>query len=1059
MRDPAWVVELDQAHSSYLLLATLTALVLAAAGLYQVGLVGWVVRVLGLVIGGSIRKGFRLWERLLAWASWSVFLAIAFGFVVVGEMAGGPFPGLRVLCGLAPLLMGAMACLAYMCIDQERYEVERGYKAVHDPLKGQELAVRLGRYGGQVGIPLLIAATAAMIGGFALLNQGLYETVGQAWYQVGDEAGGPVYVDFLAYALINLLGILDVLNLAQASHFLRTAHVHQAQWPAATLLAGFKLFFTWVLLRQIFVSLGQGRLLGETITDFWSPHEPIHERARNALPQYGALVVEPLLLSLRSIASLTKEQRDQLPLILATIGPSTIPTLVGHLRDPDEGVRAVSAAALGRLHARDAVPWLVALGQDPSEMVRQSLVEALGGLGSAGAHPARKKHGRVRAPGSRRRWSEWLLRWKKRAAPVKAPNPVELAVATLEAALADRSAAVRTQAALALARIGPPAAAVAPALMALLRDGDETVRCQAAEALGQVGGQEGPTVAALGGLLQDASAAVKAAAARALGALQEAAAPAVAALVPLLQDREESVRTAAAEAIARVGALNGAAIATLAEGLASPDNVVRAQTAEALGTIGASATATAPALVEAMADGNDRVRALAVEALGKIGETAAAAAVPGLVRALRDQDNWVSALAAEALGQMGESADGAIPSLVRCLGHLNPQVRGNAAEALGKMGTAAAGARRALEKAAKDEDGGGRSQAIRALGAIGPPTASSAQVTLAAFQDADPLVRAAAVEAVGQWGEPSVAVLTGLAPLLEDANDQVKAAATRVLPQLAGPTPAVIDGLCRRLLEDDSAWVQVHAALALGKLGPEAAAAGGPLLRAAQTGEVGLREQAMRALVMIQPAEAEGAFTAGLTDASGDVRMVASAGWMKAAAIAADAIPGLVEALRDPEAQVRANVAHALARLDVLPAEAVPLLIECTTDGSEGLRINAALALKLAPAGAVGAVMEHLVADPSLRVRLVAASRLLSAAPADSRAAAVVVEALGDAVLRVRKAALELVASLGEAGAAFSEPLQRRAGLEEDPELRATLARLLKCLASPIGTAAQPVAG
>src|SRR5439155_2239843 len=124
------------------------------------------------------------------------------------------------------------------------------------------------------------------------------------------------YVDFLAYALINLLGIVDVLDLAQSHHFLRAAYVHEAQWPASMLLAGFKAFFVLVLLQQFFASLRQGKLLAETITDFWSPHEPIHDRARNALPQYGALAIGPLLTSVRCAPSLTSEPRDQWPLIL-----------------------------------------------------------------------------------------------------------------------------------------------------------------------------------------------------------------------------------------------------------------------------------------------------------------------------------------------------------------------------------------------------------------------------------------------------------------------------------------------------------------------------------------------------------------------------------------------------------------------------------------------------------------------------------------------------------------------------------------------------------------------
>ena len=269
-------------------------------------------------------------------------------------------------------------------------------------------------------------------------------------------------------------------------------------------------------------------------------------------------------------------------------------------------------------------------------------------------------------------------------------------------------------------------------------------------------------------------------------------------------------------------------------------------------------------------------------------------------------------------------------------------------------------------------------------------------------------MRAAAVVSVGCWSEPNEAISSGLAPLLEDANDQVKVEAMKVLPRLAGATPAVIDGLCRRLLEDDSVRVQAHAALALGKLGPAAVAAGGPLLQAAQTGEVSVREQAMRAIAMIQPPETTQALAVGLKDASPDIRTVASAGWMNAPAIPDEAIPALLEALRDPEVQVQANAANALARLDTIPAAAIPLLIECTADGNDGLRINAAMALRLAPAGAVAEVMHQLVADSNSRVRLIAASFLLSQESSDTTAGVVLLDALGNPALRVRATAMEV---------------------------------------------------
>jgi len=283
----SWFVDLDRVHSSYLLLATLAGLVLAAGVLHRIGLIGRALRALGLVVRGGIRGGFRLWERLLAWAPWPLFLALAVGILAVGVVAGAPLPGLRFVCGLIPLLMGAIACLAYMFLDLERYEVERGRMAVHNPLKGQAPALHLARYGQRVRVPLLIAASVALIGGFALLNQGLYESVGRGWYQVAGEQEAPALVDFLAYALTNLLGIVDVLDLAKSHHWFRSEHVRQGAWPASMLLAGFKAFFSLVLLQQVFASLRQGKLLAETITDFWSPHGPIHERARTTLAQFG----------------------------------------------------------------------------------------------------------------------------------------------------------------------------------------------------------------------------------------------------------------------------------------------------------------------------------------------------------------------------------------------------------------------------------------------------------------------------------------------------------------------------------------------------------------------------------------------------------------------------------------------------------------------------------------------------------------------------------------------------------------------------------------------------
>ena len=136
---------------------------------------------------------------------------------------------------------------------------------------------------------------------------------------------------------------------------------------------------------------------------------------------------------------------------------------------------------------------------------------------------------------------------------------------------------------------------------------------------------------------------------------------------------------------------------------------------------------------------------------------------------------------------------------------------------------------------------------------------------------------------------------------------------------------------------------------------------------------------------------------------------MASAGWMKAAAVPEEAVPALVEALRDPEIQVRANAAHALARLEVLPAGAVARYWECAGDPNDGLRLNAAVALRLAPSGEVGDLMEHLLDDPNVRVRLVAAGAVLEADATDARAATVVLAAADDPSPRVRQAVEALI--------------------------------------------------
>jgi HEAT repeat protein len=933
--------------------------------------------------------------------------------------------------------------MAYMYIDWERYEVARGYKSVHNPLKGQELADRLVRYGHRVGVLLLASSAVGVIGGFALLNQGLAHSIGHDWYDLRELPGE--YHDFLAYVLINLYGIVDLLDLASHRRLLDIPHLRAVAWPASTMLSLYKTFFTLVLLQQLFASVRNARMLGETIDDFWSPYLPVHVRARGTLPLYGLAAIGPLLSSLRSRAILTQEQRTHLPEILADMGPAIVPVLTVHLRDRQPEVRGIAVAALGRLRAFTALPMLLRLADDPSDQVRQNLAEALGNLGAVGGAAARQEHyTTVRLRRARMRLWLHVWWWWERRRQIR--EPLSAIVSALRSRLSDSVSSVRLQAIQALGKVGAPAGPAADDLQALTGDGDESVRCAAIDALGQVGATDETTRKRLTDLLSDGSTAVRCAAARALGLLKEAAA--VPALVEALSDAEETVRQTVAEAIGAIGIMPESAMDTLVGGLASPDNLVRAQTARALGEIGSVAADTAPALVGVLEDSNDSVRAEAVEALGKLGPAAADVAVPRMVHALHDPDSWVSALAAEALGAMGESAEEAVPALVRSLSHISAQVRANAAEALGKMDQAAQTARPALVQAATEADGNVRCQAVRALGLLGPEPAAR-EALCAALRDADPQVRAAAAEALGQWRDEGEDVKAELIRLLDDPNDGVKVQAAQVLPRLVGAAPQAIEQLTKRLLHDNSVWVQGEAALALGRLGAAAQSAGPALVQAAQTAEVSVREQALHALTLIQPPEAASAFMAGLRDASIDIRRMAAAGWRRAQVIPAEAVDGLVEALHDPDLAVRTHAAFALGRLEALPDTAVPLLLECAADASDGLRLYAALALQSAPAKTVATTLQRLLDDPNRSIRLIAARALLPALPARAGVLAVVTEALVHPSAGFRRAALRLVEGLGVAASELRGLLQQQATQETEAELRREVQRLLASLEPP----------
>src|SRR5437870_2438280 len=79
--------------------------------------------------------------------------------------------------------------------------------------------------GDRVNMLLLVAATAGVVFGFTLTNQALYETVGHDWYKLGDSTTPPGFIDFLAYTLVNLFRVVDLLHIAGSYNVLDVSFV------------------------------------------------------------------------------------------------------------------------------------------------------------------------------------------------------------------------------------------------------------------------------------------------------------------------------------------------------------------------------------------------------------------------------------------------------------------------------------------------------------------------------------------------------------------------------------------------------------------------------------------------------------------------------------------------------------------------------------------------------------------------------------------------------------------------------------------------------------------
>lgn len=585
-------------------------------------------------------------------------------------------------------------------------------------------------------------------------------------------------------------------------------------------------------------------------------------------------------------------------------------------------------------------------------------------------------------------------------------RPGKELVPILREELRDAQPESQCQAALALRRLGPDAAAAVPDLAALLKHPDPALQTVAAETLAVMGPAAQPAARALLALLRDGAPDLRIVAASALSRVAPERSEALTVLrdalvsgtqtryveLPGKTDHQAIPYERAEQGIARCGARGIAVLADLLDNTDldawSLDNIstqcgslARVRAAHLLADLGAESAPAVPALVRALDDKDPFVRDAAASALGRSGPAAQEAA-PACLRLLEQQQRRTATGGLWEPGARFSVADAVRPFEFRSLGRghilgraafsnydydlyaaLRPSHPHDPAAILSRIDTKRS-ALPVLTALAGKAGHPGRLAAALAVWRSGGDTADLIPVVRAALQEnqSGPLpreLRACLAELDKQLQPASKELADWLRR--REAAEPDRIAVIEALGRLRLDAPAT--DLLRGLLPRDRyrARTSVAAALALFRSTGDRATAL-PLLHAAfdDSEQLGFsysahdpadsaRVAAVRALGDLAEAGDERATGVVHMAAKGDDNV-----HVQLAALEAEvrlktpaALSGLARLLRHPEQAVRSGAAAACGRLGPLAKTAVAALRAGTDDMQLAVRQAARQALEL----------------------------------------------------------------------------------------------------------------
>ncbi len=406
-------------------------------------------------------------------------------------------------------------------------------------------------------------------------------------------------------------------------------------------------------------------------------------------------------------------------------------------------------------------------------------------------------------------------------------------------------------------------------------------------------------------------------------------------------------------------------------------------------------------VLQALAHGPAQARAAAARALAALEDPAA---IAPLLTSLGDREPTVRAAASDALASFGERS---LQPLVRQLSYPSEQVRAAAARGLAHMGV---GAVPALVRLLDSTSATGRSEAAETLAAIGAP-AVPALVGLVAGEGSLGERSAArldsAAAALTRIGAPAVRELVAA---YAGADPPTQGRLVAILRQMGGD---VLDAL-GAIVSDPRQRTGSEAAALLGLVGQaqDGARAARHLVAALADSRFEVQDEARRSLSQLKN-DARDALLAALVDGDARVRWEAAQILLKLPDPPAAELRGVFEArLASANVDERRQAVEALGKL-IDPAGAA-VLRQAIADADPIVRRSAMHALAAAdPSGAADSLVARWATEDDVPTALTLLDVVASVDP--GAAIPVLIDALAAGDKRLRQAATDLLAGIGEA--------------------------------------------